>query len=80
MSDDIRATIGGRYDLPANLSARLVGETPDELERDARQLAQAIAAHVGPEFLSGGLDPSGESGDDFDPVKTFRDARRPRYF
>ncbi|MER6112247.1 hypothetical protein [Streptomyces hirsutus] len=65
MSEDVKRAIGAKYDLPDALSDRLVGETAEELDADARSLARLT--HT-PESLSGGLDPHDEH-DDFDPVE-----------
>jgi hypothetical protein len=66
----MKRAIGATYGLPDALSDRLVGETAEELDADARSLASL--GHT-PESLSGGLDPD---GDTFDPVEAAWLARR----
>lgn len=65
------------HGLPKELAARLMGNTKEELEADAKALAK-FAATSPPSDLRGGLDPSDED-EAFDPVKAARQARRSRY-
>lgn len=68
--------VAAKYELPPALAKRLTGSTPEELEADAKELQKHIAPSA-PESLSGGLSP--DDGDDFDPVKAAREARKRRY-
>jgi hypothetical protein len=70
--------VAGKYELPAELAARLQGDDEAALEADAKALAALVAAKTTPETLGGGLNP-GESDDDFDPVAAARKARIRRY-
>ncbi|OKI45106.1 hypothetical protein [Micromonospora sp. CB01531] len=65
------------HGLPKELAARLMGNTKEELEADAKQLKK-FAVTPPPSDLRGGLDPSDDS-EAFDPVKAARQARRSRY-
>lgn len=56
-----------KHKLPADLAARLVGSTREELEADALSLAKFAPQgtdDVPPGDLNGGLNPGNESGDD----------------
>lgn len=69
-----------KFKLPDDLAEALKGETREELEAHAKVLAKyapSVDDSDDPD-LSGGLDPSGDSGN-FDPVKAAREARRTRY-
>jgi DNA invertase Pin-like site-specific DNA recombinase len=68
VTDDIRRELAKTYGIPAALAGRLVGETREELEKDALELSLAFPKE--PEFLTGGLDPEGEY-DDEDPVEHY---------
>ncbi|MFJ6680582.1 hypothetical protein [Streptomyces werraensis] len=68
--------VAAKYELPAALAKRLSGTTEAELEADAKEL-QKLIVPAAPESLSGGLTP--DDGDDFDPVKAAREARKRRY-
>lgn len=68
--------VAAKYELPAALAKRLSGTTEAELEADAKEL-QKLIAPAAPESLSGGLTP--DDGEDFDPVKAARAARKRRY-
>ncbi|MDX3405148.1 hypothetical protein PV708_02710 [Streptomyces sp. ME02-6977A] len=68
--------VAAKYELPAPLAKRLSGTTEAELEADAKELQKLIVPSA-PESLSGGLSP--EDGEDFDPVKAARAARKRRY-
>jgi hypothetical protein len=68
--------VAAKYELPAALAKRLSGSTPEELEADAKEL-QKLVAPSAPESLSGGLNP--DDGEDFDPVKAARAARKRGY-
>ncbi|MEU9795058.1 hypothetical protein AB0E27_31485 [Streptomyces sparsogenes] len=69
-------TVAAKYELPPTLAKRLTGATEAELEADAKEL-QKLVAPAAPESLGGGLDP--DDGEDFDPVKAARAARRRGY-
>ncbi|MEU9605452.1 hypothetical protein [Streptomyces sp. NPDC048057] len=68
--------VAAKYELPAPLAKRLTGTTEVELEADAKELQKLIVPSA-PESLSGGLTP--DNGEDFDPVKAARAARKRRY-
>lgn len=68
--------VAAKYELPAPLAKRLSGATEAELEADAKELQKLIVPSA-PESLSGGLSP--DDGEDFDPVKAARNARKRRY-
>ncbi|WP_420312553.1 hypothetical protein ACOB87_37975 [Streptomyces sp. YS-B37] len=68
--------VAAKYELPVALAKRLTGTTEAELEADAKEL-QKLVAPAAPESLGGGLDP--DDGEDFDPVKAARAARRRSY-
>ncbi|MFD7677527.1 hypothetical protein [Streptomyces sp. NPDC060187] len=68
--------VAAKYELPTALAKRLTGTTEAELEADAKEL-QKLVAPATPESLGGGLDP--DDGDDFDPVKAARAARKRSY-
>ncbi|MGM9381108.1 hypothetical protein [Streptomyces antibioticus] len=68
--------VAAKYELPAPLAKRLTGTTEAELEADAKELQKLIVPEA-PESLSGGLSP--DDGEDFDPVKAARAARKRRY-
>ncbi|QAX95461.1 scaffolding protein [Streptomyces phage BartholomewSD] len=68
--------VAAKYELPAALAKRLSGATEAELEADAKEL-QKLVVPAAPESLSGGLSP--DDGEDFDPVKAARQARKRRY-
>lgn len=68
--------VAAKYELPTALAKRLTGTTEAELEADAKEL-QKLVAPAAPESLGGGLDP--DDGEDFDPVKAARAARRRSY-
>jgi exonuclease VII small subunit len=68
--------VAAKYELPTALAKRLTGTTEAELEADAKELQKLVAPAV-PESLGGGLDP--DDGDDFDPVKAARAARKRSY-
>ncbi|MFE3589411.1 hypothetical protein ACFXOY_18040 [Streptomyces niveus] len=68
--------VAAKYELPPALAKRLTGTTEAELEADAKEL-QKLVVPTAPETLSGGLTP--DSGEDFDPVKAAREARKRRY-
>ncbi|MGW8630600.1 hypothetical protein [Streptomyces sp. NPDC055793] len=68
--------VAAKYELPAPLAKRLTGATEAELEADAKEL-QKLIVPAAPESLSGGLSP--DDGEDFDPVKAARAARKRRY-
>lgn len=68
--------VAAKYELPAALAKRLSGTTEEELEADAKEL-QKLIVPAAPESLSGGLTP--DDGEDFDPVKAAREARKRRY-
>jgi exonuclease VII small subunit len=68
--------VAAKYELPTALAKRLAGATEAELEADAKEL-QKLVAPATPESLGGGLDP--DDGDDFDPVKAARAARKRSY-
>lgn len=70
------SSVAAKYELPAPLAKRLSGATEAELEADAKELQKLIAPPA-PESLSGGLSP--DDGEDFDPVKAARAARKRRY-
>ncbi|WP_263729968.1 hypothetical protein [Cellulomonas sp. SG140] len=77
----VRERVATAHKLPAELAARLVGTTEEELVADAKALAKLIAApavETDPAKLRGGLDPS-DDDDAFDPVATARKARTSRY-
>ncbi|MFF3793775.1 hypothetical protein ACFYXW_27645 [Streptomyces sp. NPDC001981] len=69
-------SVAAKYELPTALAKRLTGTTEAELEADAKEL-QKLVAPAAPESLGGGLDP--DDGDDFDPVKAARAARKRSY-
>ncbi|MEU6056978.1 hypothetical protein [Streptomyces sp. NPDC047097] len=73
----LRGTVAAKYELPTVLAKRLTGETPEELEADAKEL-QKLLGSPAPVSLGGGLTPP-EPGDGFDPVKAARAARRRSY-
>lgn len=60
--------VARRFELPDALAARLQGESKEELEADAKALAQFASAKV-PGHLSGGLDPSDEDDTGTDPTE-----------
>ncbi|MFJ6893584.1 hypothetical protein [Streptomyces hokutonensis] len=68
--------VAAKYELPTALAKRLTGTTEAELEADAKEL-QKLVSPAAPESLGGGLDP--DDGEDFDPVKAARAARRRSY-
>jgi exonuclease VII small subunit len=68
--------VAAKYELPTALAKRLSGTTEAELEADAKELQKLVAPAV-PDSLGGGLDP--DDGDDFDPVKAARAARKRSY-
>ncbi|MFF2010309.1 hypothetical protein ACFVWY_14720 [Streptomyces sp. NPDC058195] len=69
--NDIRQELAEAYGIPAALASRLIGETREELEEDARELSFTLPR--GPERLVGGLDPDGEDEEGgFDPVAHMR--------
>ncbi|MGW6600599.1 hypothetical protein [Streptomyces sp. NPDC055036] len=70
------SNVAAKYELPPPLAKRLTGATEAELEADAKEL-QKLVVPTAPETLSGGLTP--DSGEDFDPVKAAREARKRRY-
>lgn len=69
------STVARKFDLPETLAGRLRGETPEELEADAKAL-QALVTPGPPPFLGGGLDPSDEDDGEMDPRKLARRSRR----
>lgn len=71
-------SVATKYDLPEALAARLKGDTAEELEADAKLLAQ-FAVTEEPDVLRGGLNPSASDGETFDPVAASRKARTRRY-
>ena len=71
-------SVARQFDLPPTLAARLSGSTEEELKADAKLLAK-FAGTEEPESLSGGLNPSGSSSEQFDPVAASRKARSSRY-
>ncbi|MFG2923889.1 hypothetical protein ACGFYA_20565 [Streptomyces sp. NPDC048305] len=68
--------VAAKFELPQALAKRLTGATEAELEADAKELQKLVVPAV-PESLSGGLTP--DDGEDFDPVKAARAARKRRY-
>lgn len=69
------STVARQFDLPEALAGRLHGETPEELEADAKAL-QALVTPAAPSSLAGGLDPSDEDDGEMDPRKLARRTRR----
>lgn len=71
--------VAAKYELPAELAARLQGEDEAAIEADAKALAALVVTpQVDPENLRGGLNPSDEE-EAFDPVKAAHAAKRRRY-
>ncbi|MDX3525082.1 hypothetical protein P1P75_01080 [Streptomyces sp. ID05-39B] len=70
-------TVAAKFELPPALAKRLTGTTEAELLADAKELQKHLAPAT-PGTLGGGLDPD-DGGDDFDPVKEARAARKRRY-
>lgn len=71
--------LASKHGLPAELAELLKGDSPDELEAHAKQLAKfAPPSEEVPESLAGGVDPT-QPGDKFDPVAAARKARRLRF-
>ncbi|MFH8414363.1 hypothetical protein [Streptomyces collinus] len=68
--------VAAKYELPPSLAKRLEGTTEAELEADAKEL-QKLVVPAAPESLSGGLTP--DDGEEFDPVKAARAARKRRF-
>jgi exonuclease VII small subunit len=68
--------VAAKYELPPALAKRLAGANEAELEADAKELQKLVGASA-PQSLGGGLDP--DDGEDFDPVKAARAARRRSY-
>lgn len=71
-------SVASQFDLPEALAARLKGDTKEELEADAKMLAQFAVPEVEPQTLRGGLNPSDDDSS-FDPVAASRKARSRRY-
>ncbi|RPF45736.1 hypothetical protein EDD96_2300 [Streptomyces sp. Ag109_G2-6] len=69
------STVARKFDLPEALAGRLRGETPEELEADAKAL-QALVTPAAPPSLGGGLNPSDEDDGEMDPRKLARRTRR----
>ncbi|MFJ1730191.1 hypothetical protein [Streptomyces sp. NPDC088254] len=69
-------TVAGKFDLPDALAGRLHGETPEELEADAKALQALVTPAAPPPSLGGGLDPSDEDDGEMDPRKLARRTRR----
>lgn len=67
------------HELPAELAARLKGDTKEELEADAKLLAKFANDVSDPENLSGGLTPDRSGNEPFDAVAESRKARANRY-
>ena len=77
--DLARNTVGAKYHLPPELSAVLMGDTPEALDAHGKLLSKFVTAeNEDPENLSGGLDPKGDDGS-FDPVAEAHKARAYRY-
>ncbi|MGW1040035.1 hypothetical protein [Streptomyces sp. NPDC002547] len=70
--------VAAKYELPAALAKRLTGDDEAALEADAKEL-QKLIVPAAPSSLAGGLDPEDGEGDEFDPVKAAKEARRRRY-
>ncbi|MFE9924273.1 hypothetical protein ACFYQA_22625 [Streptomyces sp. NPDC005774] len=70
-------SVAAKFELPPVLAKRLTGTTEAELEADAKELQKHLAP-AAPESLGGGLTPD-DGGDDFDPVKAARNARKRHY-
>ncbi|KUN08596.1 hypothetical protein AQI95_09590 [Streptomyces yokosukanensis] len=68
-------SVARRFELPDDLASRLRGETPEELESDAKAL-QMLLAPKAPPSLGGGLNPSDEDDGEMDPRKLARRTRR----
>lgn len=66
--------VATKYELPAELAARLQGADEAALDADAKALA-ALITKTTPESLSGGLRP-GESDEEFDPVAAAHAAKK----
>lgn len=60
--------VATKYDLPDDLAERLRGNTPEELEADAKRLASLLGPKE-PERLSGGLSPDDGPAEETDPRK-----------
>jgi hypothetical protein len=69
-----------KHGLPDDLAALVQGEDAAAIEAHATALAK-YAPTSGPdaESLSGGLNPSGDADDGFDPVEVAKEARASRY-
>jgi len=70
--------VASKYNLPAELAARLQGTDEAALDADAKVLAALVTTKTTPESLSGGLTP-GESDEEFDPVAAAHAAKKRRY-
>jgi hypothetical protein len=71
--------VAAKYELPAELAARLQGEDEAAIEADAKALAALVVTpQVNPENLRGGLNPT-DDDDEFDPVKAAHAAKKRRY-
>lgn len=68
--------VATKHNLPEELAARLKGDTPEELEADAKTLALFAAPSGDPESLEGGLDPRTEDDGEMDPRKLASRFRR----
>ncbi|MGW1258461.1 hypothetical protein ACWD5Q_25590 [Streptomyces sp. NPDC002513] len=68
-------SVARKFDLPDDLASRLRGETPEELESDAKALQTLLAPKV-PESLGGGLTPADDDDGEMDPRVLARRSRR----
>lgn len=73
-----RTTAAAKHNLPPELAARVQGNTPEEMDADAKALAKFAVVPAAPGDLSGGLDPS-SSDESWDPVAEAAKARAARY-
>lgn len=71
--------VAAKYELPAELAARLQGDDEAAIEADAKALAALVVTpQVDTENLRGGLNPT-DDDDEFDPVKAAHAAKKRRY-
>lgn len=73
-----RSEVARRVGLPDELAQRLRGDTPQELEADAKALLRIAIPSTAPVALRGGLDPSDEDDGETDPGKLARKYGRRR--
>lgn len=68
--------VAAEHGIPEALRARLVGETREEIEADAKALAEMFGAQMRSTNPRGGLDPQAEADSDIDMNEIIRRAHR----